>query len=87
MLAALGTWISNPFTYVPLYWFNYRIGSLLLNKDKTLVDFSHINADHFWSQGWYVSSRLIIGSTVVGMISSLIGGFGLYLLIKKTSTH
>ena len=29
LLAAAGTWISNPFTYVPLYWFNYRIGALL----------------------------------------------------------
>ena len=24
-LAALGTWISNPLTYVPLYYFNYKV--------------------------------------------------------------
>ena len=26
LLAAAGTWISNPFTYLPLYWFNYNLG-------------------------------------------------------------
>ena len=30
-LAALGTWISNPFTYIPLYYFNYKVGSIFLN--------------------------------------------------------
>ena len=30
LLAAAGTWISNPFTYVPLYWFNYHVGDVLL---------------------------------------------------------
>ncbi|MED5164816.1 MAG: DUF2062 domain-containing protein, partial [Cyanobacteriota bacterium] len=25
VLAAIGTWISNPITYLPLYWFNYQI--------------------------------------------------------------
>ena len=28
LLAAAGTWISNPFTYVPLYWFNYHVGDV-----------------------------------------------------------
>ena len=38
ILAAVGTWISNPFTYVPLYYFNYRLGSLILNKDNSIVN-------------------------------------------------
>jgi len=25
VLAAIGTWISNPFTYIPLYYFNYKV--------------------------------------------------------------
>ena len=31
VLAAIGTWISNPFTYIPLYYFNYRVGSIFFN--------------------------------------------------------
>ena len=85
ILAAVGTWISNPFTYVPLYYFNYRVGSLLINKDKDIVDLSHITTNKLWSQGWDLSSRLIIGSISVGLATGIIGGLCLYFSLKKFS--
>ncbi len=85
ILAALGTWISNPFTYVPLYYFNYRLGSLILNKDKNVVDFSHITTNKLWSQGWYLSSRLIMGSACMGFLTGIVGGLCLYYFLKKFS--
>ncbi len=85
ILAALGTWISNPFTYVPLYYFNYRVGSFLLNRNTTLVDFTHITTNELWSEGWYLSSRLIVGSTFVGLITAIVGGICLYFPLKKFS--
>ena len=85
ILAALGTWISNPFTYVPLYYFNYKVGSRLLNTDHNLVDFSHITTNELWSQSWYLSSRLIIGSICMGLLTGIVGGLGLYFLLKKLS--
>ena len=87
ILAALGTWISNPFTYVPLYYFNYRVGSLLINNDKDIVDLSPITINELWSQGWYLSSRLIIGSISVGLVTGIIGGFSLYFPLKKFSNR
>ena len=85
ILAAVGTWISNPFTYVPLYFLNYRLGSLLLNTDKDIADVSHITTNQLWSQGWYFSSRLIIGSICMGLLTGIIGGLGLYFSLKKLS--
>ena len=85
ILAAVGTWISNPFTYVPLYYFNYKLGSLILNKDKIIVDFSHITTNELWYQGWYLSSRLILGSICMGLLTGVVGGLGLYFLLKKLS--
>ena len=85
ILAAVGTWISNPFTYVPLYYFNYRVGSLLLNTDKKIVDVTHITINQLWSQGWYLSSRLLMGSICVGLISGFVGGLFLYFPLKKLS--
>ena len=85
IFAALGTWISNPFTYVPLYYLNYRLGSLLLNRDEDIVDLSHITTNELWFQGWHVSSRLLMGSIFVGILTGIIGGLGLYFLIKKFS--
>ena len=83
ILAALGTWISNPFTYVPLYYFNYKVGSRLLNTDHNLVDFSHITTNELWSQSWYLSSRLITGSICVGFLLGTVSGLGLYFSLKK----
>ena len=48
VLAAIGTWISNPFTYIPLYYFNYKVGSIffklisllnLIQKEKLNIKF------------------------------------------------
>ena len=85
ILAAVGTWISNPFTYVPLYYFNYKVGSFLLNTDKDLVDISLITTNELWSQGWYLSSRLLMGSICVGLLTGIIGGSCLYFPLKKFS--
>ena len=85
ILAAVGTWISNPFTYVPLYYLNYKIGSLLLNIDHDLVDVGDITTNELWSQGWYLSSRLLTGSICVGFVTGVIGGLCLYSLTKRIS--
>ena len=85
ILAAAGTWISNPFTYVPLYFLNYKLGSFILNKDRNIVDISHIATEELWSQGWYLSSRLIMGSILMGLFSGLLGGIVLYFFLKKLS--
>ena len=83
ILAAFGTWISNPFTYVPLYYLNYKLGSFILNKDRNIVDISHIATKELWSQGWYLSSRLIMGSILMGLFAGLLGGLILYFCLKK----
>ncbi len=85
ILAAVGTWISNPFTYVPLYYFNYRVGSLLLNTDQVVVDVTHITTNELWSQSWYLSSRLLTGSICIGLLTGIIGGLCVYFPLKKFS--
>ena len=85
IIAALGTWISNPLTYVPLYYFNFRVGSLILNTDKSIVDLGNITTFQLWSQGWYLTSRLLIGSMCVGLVTGTIGGFCLYFSLKRLS--
>ena len=40
-LAAAGTWISNPITYIPLYWLNYRVGCIFLGQGQDFYNQSH----------------------------------------------
>ncbi len=85
LIAAAGTWISNPFTYVPLYWFNYKIGSFFLGVGHSQSNFYNLDAKEVWSQGWLASSRLLLGSAFVGIILGMITGFSFYLVLKKYS--
>ena len=82
LLAATGTWISNPFTYLPLYWLNYKIGFFLLRDNPTVSDLSTLARQELWDKGWFFSSRLLLGSTMMGIILGLITGLSLYLVLK-----
>ena len=82
LLAAIGTWISNPITYVPLYYFNYKVGSIFLkNPTNTVIDKNLIITD-LWEQGSLFSMRVILGSSIVGLILALISGLIVFLIYK-----
>ena len=49
-LAAIGTWISNPFTYVPLYFFNYKVGSFLLKNSPDIVFDKNLMIEELWEK-------------------------------------
>ena len=83
LLAAIGTWISNPFTYLPLYWFNYQIGLGLLKNEENHSKISQITYQSLWEQGWIISMQILLGSTVVGLFTALISGVLFYQLLKK----
>jgi uncharacterized protein len=75
LLAAAGTWISNPFTYVPLYWFNYRLGSWLIGPGQRWPGAEALRAETVTRLGWSVASRLLLGSSLVGLVSAVAGGW------------
>ena len=82
-LAAIGTWISNPFTYVPLYFFNYKVGSSLLKNSPDIIFEKNLMIDELWEKGSVFSIRLILGSTLVGLFLASISGVIVFLLYKK----
>jgi uncharacterized protein (DUF2062 family) len=74
ILAAAGTWISNPLTSLPLYWFNYQVGSWLLGPGPGFPSLQQVQEAGLWDLGLAFSSRLMLGSTVVGLLSALLLG-------------
>jgi len=82
-LAAIGTWISNPFTYLPLYFFNYKVGSLLLKNYPDIILDKNILIEDLWEQGSIFSLRLILGSALVGLFLSFVSGVIVFLLYKR----
>ena len=82
-LAAFGTWISNPFTYVPLYFFNYKVGLFLLKNSPDIIFDKNIIIEELWEQGSVFSFRLILGSALVGLLLAFISGIVVFLLLKR----
>ena len=84
-LAALGTWISNPFTYVPLYYFNYQVGSFFLNDTSDKIIQKNLVIEDLWKQGSIFSLKLLLGSSCVGLSLSLILGCIVFFIYKIKS--
>ena len=82
-LAAIGTWISNPFTYIPLYFFNYKVGSFLLKNSPDIIFDKDLMVEELWEQGTVFSSRLILGSALVGLLLAPISGVIVFFLYKR----
>jgi len=82
-LAAIGTWISNPFTYIPLYFFNYKVGSYLIKTSSDTIIDENLIRDQLWEQGTIFSLRLILGSALVGLLLASISGGIVFLLYKR----
>ena len=82
-LAAIGTWISNPFTYIPLYYFNYKVGSIFLKNSPNNIIEKNLVIDDLWKQGSIVSLRLLLGSSCVGLLLALISGSFIFFIYKR----
>ena len=83
LLAAAGTLVSNPLTYLPLYWFNYLVGCRLLGPGQGGINLSELNRSSLWAQGWEFSQRILLGSTVVGMVLAIASGWMAYRLFLQ----
>ena len=81
-LAAIGTWISNPFTYIPLYYFNYKVGSFFLNNSSNNIIEKSLVMDDLWKQGGIFSLTILLGSSCVGLLLALICGSIAFFIYK-----
>ncbi len=82
VLAAVGTWISNPFTYIPLYYFNYKVGSIFFNTSSNEIIEKSLVIDDLWKQGRIFSLKLLLGSSCVGFSLALICGSIIFFIYK-----
>ncbi len=87
LLAAAGTLVSNPLTYLPLYWFNYLLGCQLLGPSRGGINLAELNRSTLWTQGWDFTQRILLGSTVVGMVLAIASGWMAYRLFLRRGTR
>lgn len=92
VIALTGTFITNPFTALPIIYLIYWIGSLLIGNGETIEvqEFNwHFSTIHqFWDNfGIWVlqfGKAFLIGMVVISFCLGIIGYFGTILIWKIT---
>ncbi|MGF1520866.1 MAG: DUF2062 domain-containing protein [Leptolyngbyaceae cyanobacterium] len=83
LMAAGGTWISNPLTYVPIYAFNYKVGNWILRRSEQ-QPFTDVESIKSWVEtGTDVMVNLMLGSFVMGLIVGILSYFVGLPLIQR----
>jgi uncharacterized protein (DUF2062 family) len=87
--ALMGTWISNPFTYVPLFLFNFKVGKLIINLliPNYEMELSLDSGQKLTDLGQDITIAILLGSIVVGFCSSFIAYHLILFLLKKWNKH
>lgn len=71
LAAAAGTWISNPLTYAPIYWFNYQVGRWLLGAPPEIaIDWQ--SPRQLLQLGLRVARPLLLGCFLMGLLAAAI---------------
>jgi uncharacterized protein (DUF2062 family) len=87
ILAAVGPWISNPFTSVPIYALNFQVGKWLLNNHSA-IDLKLGSWEDVKELGTEIILPLLVGSTAMGLICAIISYFlGLWLIHRVRATN
>jgi len=86
--AMMGTWISNPFTYVPIFLFNFQVGRFLLSaffqiNFEYLIDFNPESWENLTDYGMEFTLTLLTGSFFIGGILAILSYYIILTIIKK----
>lgn len=81
--AMAGTWISNPFTYLPLFWFNFKVGKLILLDDSLSLEGSDLlSPTALIDSGFEIFIILLVGCSAVGLVAAVVAYIGSERLLR-----
>ncbi|MDA0283547.1 MAG: DUF2062 domain-containing protein [Planctomycetota bacterium] len=93
--AVLTVYVTNPLTAIPVYWFNYQIGTYFVPSDVKYEDFVaivQIDQTNNWSERalsliTHLGAPLLVGCLVVATVSSLLTYPAMRWLIRRYLNH
>jgi len=77
--AALGTWISNPLTYIPFFYVLFVVGDLFVPFQGLVFDPNNLELKQMLESGWKMLVVIAVGGNILGIPSS----FVVYYLTRK----
>jgi uncharacterized protein len=75
-VALIAAWITNPFTAVPIYWFNLWVGNFFYKKPVSIAELKSVvlslDFHNILSAGKDILIPLWLGSVIVGILFAFI---------------
>jgi len=81
--AALGTWVSNPLNWIPLYMMCYYIGRFVVPFDVPPFKPSHIEMTEMIEMGWKFFTVMMVGGLVMAIPSAIASYFVFFKVVEK----
>lgn len=89
--AFIGIYLSNPITFLFMYWIDYKLGAVLLHDPLTFQEFQGIVAQYGWDEWWRIlvaagvelAAPIWLGAAILGGASAVIGYFGTLWLVRR----
>ncbi|MDL2209563.1 DUF2062 domain-containing protein [Desulfovibrio sp. OttesenSCG-928-O18] len=73
--AALGTWVSNPLNWVPVYMMFYYVGKAVVPFDVPPFDPQQLEMAEMIEMGWKFFTVMMVGGLVVATPSAVVSYF------------
>lgn len=87
LVILLGTYVTNPWTLIPIYTFSTFLGAKLLNRSiKMDIDWNHITLSELVSHSGNILLPFVTGTLIVGAISSVLSYIVIYFILIKRKT-
>ncbi len=84
IMAAAGTWVSNPLTYVPIYAFNFQVGRWLLHESVYLPRLDgQQSIQAMLRASSDVAVVLLLGCFMVACVTSVIAYVAMLYLARR----
>lgn len=78
-------WITNPLTWVPLYYLAYKVGALVLGQDS--FDFTEFSEQFSIEKVWELGAPLLLGCFILMNAGAALGYAGIRLLWRRSVLH
>lgn len=78
-------WITNPVTWVPMYYLAYKLGSLVLGQGS--FDFTQFSELFSIEKAWELGAPLLLGCFILMNAGALLGYGSIRLLWRRSVLH
>jgi uncharacterized protein (DUF2062 family) len=82
-VAAMSTWVSNPATMAPMYYFAYEVGTALLNTEERAFGFE-MSLSWVTSTFVHIWQPMLLGCVLLGAVAAFVGYVALDVIWRQS---